>query len=393
MRPLLVSTALLASFAFGCSSSDDPPPVGGKDSQVLAPPPSGQGFQLGFERKVASGTEVHVCREFVVPGSGVVQLSKLESQVPSSGTHHLLAYRTPKKAADVTDEVFDCGDVPGPIVYTRSADSIGAVWPEGVGIKAQGGEVLRLELHYLNLTADETSPEVRLNAWLADTLDAEAGSFFMYDRDIAIPAHGKFTARMHCEIPQDISILNILPHVHVHGVAERIHLDGGGLEKPELLVTTKGYGDQEARSFEDDPIVVKKGQSLDFECDYDNQTDEDVIEGPSKEHNEMCMILGDYYPKMDTPGEWCTVVGSGPIHDGASPCADAYQALQSGGNLDFASEKIMLDVCAAASPAWNDLGNCGFNNCSSVCPGPDCQACAAKTCTSEFLACQSAKCE
>jgi hypothetical protein len=42
---------------------------------------------------------------------------------------------------------------------------------------------------------------------------------------------------------------------------------------------------------------------------------------------------------------------------------------------------------------WNDLGNCGFNHCSSVCPGPDCGACAAKDCIAEYSACQAATCQ
>src|SRR5437762_1508319 len=83
--------------------------------------------------------------------------------------------------------------VPGPIFYTRSADSSGAAWPEGVGITFKGGDVIRVELHYLNLTAADTNPEVKLDVWYG-AITSEAGSLFMYDRDIAIPAHGKFTA-------------------------------------------------------------------------------------------------------------------------------------------------------------------------------------------------------
>lgn len=394
---VLLGSAL--ALAGGCSSSEtgaggsgSSSSSTGSGSQDLAPPPEADGFQLAFDRTVSAGTEVHVCREFVVPGEGPVSLSRFETQVPQ-GMHHVLAYHTPKKASDVTSDVFDCGDVPGPIFYEQSADGAGEQLPEGVGVVITGGEVVRLELHYLNVGQTDLEPTVKLNAWYAkEPLTAEAGSFFMYDRDIAIPAHGSFTARMHCEIPSDITIVDILPHVHVHGVAQRMVVSGGDLSEPKAFVTTTGYNDQETRRFPDG-LQIKAGQSLDFECDYDNATDEDVVEGPSKEHNEMCMLLGDYYPRLDQAAEWCTQVGSGPLHDGTHTCKEAYTALQDGNNLDFAAEQTMVEVCKGSNDAWNNLGNCGFNACSDVCPGPDCSACAAQFCIDEYVACQAATCD
>ena len=78
--------------------------------------------------------------------SGDVTIDKFEAEAPV-GMHHILAYHVPKNAADVTGDVFDCGDVPGAIWYEQSADAIGSSFPEGVGIKLQGGEVVRVELH------------------------------------------------------------------------------------------------------------------------------------------------------------------------------------------------------------------------------------------------------
>lgn len=376
MRKTAAAWALVAA---GC---------GGAGGQPAAAPD----LTMQFDRAVPAGSEVHVCKEFVMPAGGA-EIARFESKVPP-GTHHLLAYRVPKKtAADVTGAVFDCGDVPGPIVFTQSADDRGSRWPDGVGVKVAPGEVVRLELHYLNLTTQPATASVELDAYFAAApLAIEAGSLFMYDRDIAVPAHGTFTAKMHCAIPQDIRILDLLPHEHVHGSAERVYLSGGGLAQPQLLMSTKGYGDQETRHFDDAPIAVKAGQAIDYECDYRNQTDEDVVEGPSKEHNEMCMVLGDYYPRMPTPGEWCTVGDSGPIEGGDKTCAEALKALQDGKDVDFASEVVMTEVCAKSQSAWNAIGNCAFNSCSDVCPGPSCAACVTPRCLTEFGACQQATC-
>lgn len=392
-----ITCAVSALFlAAGCGSSSGGGAGGGGGAAGFAPPPEGQGFQLAFSKSVGAGQEVHICKEFVVGGSGEVDVDRLESSTPN-GFHHLILYRNPKATADtISSDVFDCGDIPGPTVYERSNVAASGTFPPGVGVKLQGGEVVRLELHFLNVTSAAEDAEVALNLWKATApLTAEAGSFFMYDRDIAVPAHGKSSTKMHCSIPQDIKLLTILPHEHIHGVHYSLSISGGDLSAPKQLFETPGYADLEARSYADAPVEVKKGQALEFQCDYQNDTSDDVVQGPSKTHNEMCMVLGDYYPKMGITGEWCTIEdGSGPLHDGDKTCLEAFGAQSTAkGNPDFSQMSVMVDVCAKASEAWNNLGNCGFTNCSDVCPGAQCNACAQKYCDKEFSACAAATCD
>src|SRR5207237_1255331 len=135
---LVAVAGLGAVLGAGCSggSSNEDPGAAGADLT----------FQLA--REVPAGSEVHVCREFAMPAGGPVSVARFASQIPA-GTHHLLAYRVPgKTAAQLKDEVFDCGDVPGPILFTQTADDVGARWPAGVGVELAAGEVIRLELHY-----------------------------------------------------------------------------------------------------------------------------------------------------------------------------------------------------------------------------------------------------
>jgi hypothetical protein len=402
MRTLSLLSALpVALVLVACSSGDttsgstsggggaggSPTPAG------FATPAADKGIQLAFQAKVAAGKEVHVCREFVLPVNAALEIARLEHQY-STGGHHVLAYRSSTPADKVSPDVFDCGDVAGPLFYTTQSATESTAFPAGVGVKFAKGEVVRLELHYLNTTSAETEPEAKLNLWFAETkLTAEAGSFFMYDRDIAVPAHGKATTRMHCEIPTDISINSILPHVHTRGTAERIYISGKGLDTPKLILTSKGYDDLETRSFKDAPIVVKAGQALDFECDYQNDTDQGIVEGPSKTANEMCMILGDYYPRMDSAAEWCTMAGSGTLHEGTRTCAEALACVQAAmGDATFEGEMCFVDVCKGSSQAIDDMTNCGFNKCPKSCPGADCGTCVAKECFPEYGACQAATC-
>ena len=382
---------LFGSGLLGCSGDDpageDPVPVEG-----LAAPPAGAGLQLELGKTIPSGQEAHFCRHYVMPEGADLEVSRLEHTY-STGTHHLIAYRTPLTADEVTPDTFDCGDIPGAFVYSTQFAAGESSYPPGVGMRFKGGEVIRLESHFVNTTAGDLDASLRLNLWYAEApLTAEAGSFFLYDRDIVIPPQGAYTARMHCEILEDIEVLFLAPHTHVRGVALRAWVTGGELDGPQDLLTSTGYGDLDTRIFAD-PVKIKAGQAIDFECDFENDSAETIVEGPSKEANEMCLILGGYYPRLDTPGEWCTLAGSGPIHEGTRTCG---QALECSGDATsaVAAEQCFFDVCPSSSRAINDFTNCAFNHCSDVCPFSDkCQGCATANCVPEFIACQESVCE
>jgi hypothetical protein len=358
----------------------------------LEVPPADKGLQLGFKAKVDAGKETVVCRELVVAGDAAIEVERLEHE-SSPGTHHIHVYRSSTPAEKVSPGVFECGDLAGPLVYTTQKARESTRFPPGVGVKLGKGEVVRLELHYLNTTGAAAEAELQLNLWFARSpLTAEAGSFFMYDHDIAVPAHGTMTTRMHCEIPADISIMSLLPHVHTHGRAERMYLSGKGLATPKLLVDSRGFGDLETRAFDDTPIAVKAGQALDFECDFKNDGESGIIAGASTTKDEMCMILGSYYPRLPAAAEWCTLPGSGPIHAGNKTCEEASSCADANDDDEFEKVTCALDVCEGSSRALNDVTNCGLNQCTTDCPGEECKACVAAKCQPELGACTSATC-
>ena len=303
--------ALSGIFQLSCSSTDTTPRD--KPSPGLQAPAASKGLQLGFTVKALPGSEIVACRELIVPGDAAIEVGRIE-HVSTPGTHHVHAYRTGTPADKVSPEPFNCGDLAGPLFYATQKDAESTHFQPGVGVKLAGGEVVRLELHYLNTSNATIEADLRLNLWFAEQqLSAEAGSFLMYDHAIDVPPHGATTTRMHCEIPADITMTSLLPHVHTHGKAERIYLGGKGLGLPRLLVDSKGYGDLEARAFDDAPIAVKAGQALDFECDFENGSDHALVEGTSPTTAEMCVLMGSYYPRLPAAAEWCTLPGSGPV--------------------------------------------------------------------------------
>lgn len=388
---LALTGALAAALLLTACSDDDTTAPGPTDGEALMAPAEGEGVQLQMAFPVEAGKEVHVCRRFVLPEGAALEVEKLEHAY-AAGAHHIIAYREDVDPSEVDDAYFDCGEIAGPFVYSEQSVRANSHYPEGVGMRFAGGEVVRVEIHFVNATAERADADARLNLWWAkEKLATEAGSLFLYDRDISVPAAGKFTARMHCEIPEDVELLYLLPHTHRLGTALRAWISGGGLSEPELFLESTGYDDLHTRVLET-PVQVKAGQAIDFECAFENPTAKTVVEGPSKEANEMCLILGGYYPRLDSKAEFCTMVGSGPLHTGTRTCGEAIACTATAADA-VAEEDCWVDVCEGSSKAINDFTNCGFNHCADVCPGPECAGCAVAACPDELSACQVATCD
>jgi hypothetical protein len=388
MAKRTIGAALAAMCMAGCAADEsDPVPVDG----TLAPPPEGQGVQLTLGRSLEAGTEQVFCRRFVMP-DGALDVARLEHQA-KPGIHHVIIYREPDlTAADVDDELFECGDIPGQLLYTSQFAAEVFDYPAGVGIKLGAGEVLRVELHYVNTTAADIDTGVALNLWRSGAaITSEAASLFFYDRDIAIPPHSSWQAKMRCTIPEDIDILFGLPHIHRRGVGFRAYKVVG--EQREQFIDSSGYGDLESIRFAD-PVHVAADQVVELECDYKNDSDDWYYQGPSGPNDEMCLLLGSYYPRMDRAGELCTVDDWGPIHEGAKTCGEALDCLNAAAATDpYAPPRCFTDTCPGSSSAVNSLGNCIFNNCQvCVVDAGNCQSCILSSCAAEVGVCAQATC-
>jgi hypothetical protein len=378
-----ITVILLAAAVAACSEA------GGEQApgELLSPPPAGQGVQVRLEQRVSAGDEIVVCREFVVDTP--MEVGRLEHAYAAGG-HHILAYRLDAPTAGQGSEPFACGEIAGPLIYENAIQRGEARFPAGVGLRLAPGDVIRVELHYPNASTRTADAGAALNLWTASQpLAAEAGNLFFYHRDIVVPAHGRATAKLRCEIPEAIDILSLAPHTHRLGT--RFSARVVDEVSSRSLLETTAYGDLERREF-DEPVHVSAGQTIEVECDYENDGDVPIIEGPSKTGNEMCLLLGDYFPRLQPAAEWCTLDGSGAVHDGSLTCAEVLARSQSDDEL--VAEQSFVDVCAASSPLLANLTNCGFNRCNAECVfgGPDCVPCVAERCPDYLSACMAGGC-
>ena len=384
MPRLLPATLLLALAA--CLGGDDAPP----DDPLLDPPPAGEGVQFAMSHTIPAGVEGEWCK-FVVAPADEQWVFRDEVRF-SAGSHHFLLYETsydtvPTQRDDGapvdTSGVFDCSD--GPTAGWSVTRLIGGsqngegdsmlAFPAGVALPVRGHAVLLMNAHYLNATDEPLTPEVRINLWTRPRAEVttEGDLLFLYNPFIKVPSNGAGRARWRCPVAHDITIANLQSHMHRRGVSYQAQLVDG----PVIYQSTSWQQVPVARF--DGGLTVPAGSQLDYWCDYANTENRDVYQG-ARSTDEMCMLIGSYYPadlalancRADDgslAGEW--------IGNGTATCAATFGCLQGAADL-----RAITDCMDAASPTVSRT-----TSALVACFGA--QADPATACAAQITACQA----
>ncbi|WP_437710438.1 hypothetical protein WMF45_36785 [Sorangium sp. So ce448] len=416
MRTTTSLIALLGAFTlFGCSSSD--PGHQPSEDELLAPPAEGTGVQYRMVSTLQPAQEIERCQLFIAPPEGLNVNREMVRF--SSGSHHVLLYTTPYTsiptetrrgvALDAT-QVHDCNDGPqadwevdGVVAGSQSADgnSFLGELPEGVALKVPPGTVLLMNTHYLNSSSNPIETDARINLYTIadDEVKVEAGMLFHYNPFISVPAHGRSTARMRCVAENDISVVRIQSHMHRRGVgyvANKVALDG---EMTELYTHDRweGVPSQEFSPF----LEVKAGESLDYRCDFNNVEDRAIAQGLTT-RDEMCMLIGPYFPRSPAYENCQTeegLVAATWYGNGTTTCAEAFECLGSAQD-DAAAYGCVVNSCESVGPQLSAALACqmtgGNGACNEACSGEDaeaCNACVGEACAAEMEVCQTATCD
>ncbi|HEU0033197.1 MAG TPA: hypothetical protein VFQ53_21340 [Kofleriaceae bacterium] len=375
----------------GCADDDDdstPTPTG-----ILTPPAAGEGIQLSLVHSLSPGEEIHWCRYVVLDEA--LDVSRFEHAY-TQGSHHVIAYTTPFTAATVPSaDDFNCeagaGETFNGVAYVGGVPTGELAFPAGVGFHFNAGAVVLLEAHYLNPTDAPLDAEAAINFYNAAQPPTEqAGTLFLFDPGILVPANGTFTAQMTCEVPHDIHVVSLLSHMHSRGIHYEAKATSASSSIP--LLDTDQWLDPEPTVLSE-PLTLSTGTRFEFSCDYRDTTGMTVVDGPSKDHDEMCMLIGTYWPRMDFVHEQCLAPGSGPVFSGTQTCAQSLACIQSASD-PIAAKQCAVNTCNDSSTALDDYQNCVFLRCINpgTCSGPDCGACAAASCGAEFQRCEAATC-
>jgi len=310
----------------------------------------------------------------------------------TAGSHHVIVFQTPYTSIPTqkldgtpidTSGPFDCSD--GPMngwsitkVIGGSQNQGGAAilsFPEGVGLRIGG--VLLINIHYRNGSDASIAADVKIafDTTAPERMEQEGDVLFLYNPLISVPAGGESRARWRCPVYRDITIANAQSHMHARGVGYEARIDDGA-----PFYVTDRWEDVPVKPF--DGLTVKAGSKLDYHCDYRNTGATPIYQGV-RTTDEMCMLVGSYYPADPRTANCLDETGKLPggewIGEGTATCEQTLGCLQvAQGDL-----RRITDCMLAASPAVSressELLRCflGAKDPDAQC-APQILACAAR---------------
>jgi len=382
---------------------------------MLAPPASGQGIQLKMSTTIGASTEDERCQ--FVQATDEMWVNQQEIRY-TPGSHHFILWQTPYTSIPTTDTsgntvdtsaVFQCLNGPpgnwlvdGLIGGAQSPDAptFGGDFPAGVAMHIPAGSILIMDLHVLNASTNPLDVTVLMNL---DTIPQsqvkqEGGVYFFYNPFIRIPPNGKASARMSCPVPNDVTVVNGQTHMHKQGLGGVVNLeDSTSGAQLQQLYQTNLWTDPPVKVWSSPTLLLKGGQQIDYQCNYENPGDTDVIQGLSAKTNEMCVWTGAYYPR-DTAFEYCngtggwgnlgnaaTFIGTGTA-DGptTTTCLESAAAAASTSNFNDMVDGCVVQSCPALAKPMTTVLRCalkaGTANYKTACAS-QISALQATTCT------------
>jgi hypothetical protein len=285
---------------------------------------------------IEAGAEAMFCSFPQMPTDNLTAVPSAESHY-TPGSHHFLVYRTNLSTVpDGGDVAHVCGS-PGVTRAVAGQDNglsasesqaniTGSYYeaqvpvarrdlPPGIAHIFDPGEILLATAHYLNATSSiiDSHIEFRLHTMDPNDVDQEAGSFFLVNTQLNIPPTSQVTFTRKCPITQDLNLGLFWSHMHSRGYAFRAWTDdadatqrvGGGdlYDQPG----PDGWSEPHAQNYPSDPpVTLHGGSNLSFSCTYHNTTAQTFVFGQSAATNEMCILHGMYWPRLDRNTEQCT---------------------------------------------------------------------------------------
>ena len=311
----ILATALLTGL-IACGGTDDGASAGtggdggdggaaglGGSGGSFAPPAGSYSVKWG-PTTVPAGTESTQCVVKRLGNGESISVHEIHNSLGAT-SHHFIVYRVndtverlePYPCQPFTDTFND-----PPLIITQRADDR-LTLPDGVAYTMEPNQMVRLELHYINVsaapqTAEASSTFVPIPQ---EDVENEANVIFMGDTDINIPAMSEQTlGPSFIQLPSrfdGVSYFAVTGHEHQWGkgvyveVAESAEAPG----TPVYDVPNFQWDEPETVTYNDDPFTVPDGGGFRITCDWDNRSDSPVYFGTGVD-DEMCFLWAYYFP-------------------------------------------------------------------------------------------------
>lgn len=408
-------SALLASLIVACSSESTVPRGAPADAGVDAPADvatNTSAIKLEMKVTVPAGKEIFRCQLFRLPTSadGELFISGTSHEY-TPGSHHYLVFRTELTTIPAgLDQPFDCAEGGGVMekyargfVFGGQTPKESRTYPDGAAIALKSGEIVVLQSHYINAgkTDVPATVTVNLNTIPKSDLKVRAGVMRMYDPYIHIAPKSTATAQMRCPIKKDITVVQMVPHMHQRGAKETAWIDPPGARATEPTLINEDW--EHPKEF-GGKLEVKAGSSFRYQCAYRNEEDRAVYQGQSAT-DEMCMLTAFYYPAMAPEEEFC-FFDADWMGAGKTSCADSTTCISkcppgespkaapglTGIDVGKCWQECLVASCPNASGPLMKQLNCVGEKCSAECAAGECASCALAKCQDQVFACQGLAC-
>jgi hypothetical protein len=301
----------------GSVSVGNPPP--GTGGNAAAGPPSadppGTVTLATDSFELQPGQEIYKCQNFDNPFGGKDTAVQRIVTDMAPGSHHLHVYNltegTSRSLEDCNISDFHA------LVHAAGTPHSETQYSAGMATKIRGSTGLRIQLHYLNTSADvkTVNATLKLSPVDATTITQWVAQLYLNRVVLTVSPGAGQTVTTNCSIPATYGTIGLIgggTHMHMRGV-HFVATTNAGVS----LADTDQWNEPPPITYAP-PILMNPGDSVTWTCTYNNDTGQTLTFGPSASTNEMCIYLARYYSSSadDTQLE-CQAVS--PLGGAAAP--------------------------------------------------------------------------
>lgn len=279
-------------------------------------PPDTKSYALEFGPiTVESGKENTQCVVKRLGNAGPIHIGSIKNDL-GTASHHLIVYRVSDTEEKL--EPFDCDPFTDTLDATKGSTLMISQkkedllqLPAGVGYTLDPNQMIRLEMHYINTTANPV--ELKGTSTFTELADAdfkeEANFLFIGSPDIKIPAHSKQTlGPIFFQLPDeyaDAKFFAMTGHEHKMGTNVTVNLSTSKEDPGTPLYDVPNWQWSEPATVQfQTPVTVPQGGGFTFTCEWNNTSDQQIKFGESA-NQEMCFFWAYYYPSKGNGSKVC----------------------------------------------------------------------------------------
>lgn len=266
-------------------------------------PPAGSFSVKWGPTMVPAGTEGTQCVVKRVGNSQPVSIHEIHNRLGAT-SHHFIVYRVddtterpdPYPCTPFTDTLSD-----PPLMITQRADDR-LTLPDGVAYTIEPDQMIRLELHYINVSATPQMAEATSTfiPMPVNEVEYEADVMFMGDTVFSVPGDGEFTlGPTFIQVPSrfnGVSYFAITGHQHKLGTGVYVEVaQSEGSPGMPVYDVPNFQWDEPLTVPHDPPFGVPDDGGFKLTCDWFNPNQASVPFGIFVD-DEMCFFWAYYYP-------------------------------------------------------------------------------------------------